>query len=433
MSDFDENKFDREIRSLLDGVEEEVPDRVWDALSDRLDHIGKARKRKTALTWLRYSGIAAAAAAVALGVFFGVGDPVRTVVPDSTLAAVEQTDQEKAGDVTAVRSGTDENEPVSTGDIQLQERENVLERAASRPVQTVTSVSSHEPADTETGYGHQEAEPDGGTQSSDTSSEKEESTVTDEARTIEEQIRNSSSDTFIAWNLDDEYAAEETSGKKKIRAALTMSGLASSNSGVSGTGTGSSRPLMSIMRPDQNKEAVTESGGSSSYGIPISFGIGAKIIFTPRWSLGVGINCSMLSRTFSGTYTTYASDNSPVATHYPKIRNTQSYVGIPVNAYFSIVKSKAVDFYAYAGGTAEKCVANRYRMGEGDIIYNEKVRGFQFSANAGLGVEFIIADMLGIYIDPSLRYYFPDSRQPKSIRTVQPLTLGFEMGFRVRL
>lgn len=433
MSDFDENKFDREIRSLLDGVEEEVPDRVWDALSDRLDHIGKARKRKTALTWLRYSGIAAAAAAVALGVFFGVGDPVRTVVPDSTLAAAEQTDQEKAGDVTAVRSGTDENEPVSTGDIQIQEQENVLERAASRPVQTVPSVSSHEPADTETGYGHQEAEPDGGAQPSDTSSEKEESTAPDEARTIEEQIRNSSSDTFIAWNLDDEYAAEETSGKKKIRAALTMSGLASSNSGASGAGTGSSRPLMSIMRPDQNKEAVTESGGSSSYGIPISFGIGAKIIFTPRWSLGVGINCSMLSRTFSGTYTTYASDNSPVATHYPKIRNTQSYVGIPVNAYFSIVKSKAVDFYVYAGGTAEKCVANRYRMGEGDIIYNEKVRGFQFSANAGLGVEFIIADMLGIYIDPSLRYYFPDSRQPKSIRTVQPLTLGFEMGFRVRL
>ena len=93
-----------------------------------------------------------------------------------------------------------------------------------------------------------------------------------------------------------------------------------------------------------------------------------------------------------------------------------------------------MDFDAYAGGTIEKCVADRYRMGDaGSLIHNEKVQGFQFSANAGLGVEFIIADMLGIYIDPSLRYYFPDSRQPKSIRTVQPLTMGFEMGFRVRL
>ena len=56
----------------------------------------------------------------------------------------------------------------------------------------------------------------------------------------------------------------------------------------------------------------------------------------------------------------------------------------------------------------------------------------QLSANAGFGVEFMLGDHLGLYIDPSLRYYF-DNGQPKSIRTVQPLMLGFEMGFRARL
>ena len=193
--------------------------------------------------------------------------------------------------------------------------------------------------------------------------------------------------------------------------------------------------MMSVSRPGSATEGspVKENEGSCNYGIPLSFGLGAKIIFTPRWSLGVGVNFSMLSRTFSGTYTTYAEDGAPTVTPYSKIRNVQSYVGIPVNAYFSIVKSKAVDFYAYAGGTVEKCVSNRFRMAETDGLYREKVEGFQFSANAGLGVEFIVADMLGIYIDPSIRYYFPDERQPKSIRTIQPLTLGFEMGFRVRL
>ena len=68
-----------------------------------------------------------------------------------------------------------------------------------------------------------------------------------------------------------------------------------------------------------------------------------------------------------------------------------------------------------------------------DIHHRESVRGMQFSANAGLGMEFIIADTFGIYIDPSLRYYFPDSRQPRSIRTDQPLMLGLELGFRIRL
>ena len=40
--------------------------------------------------------------------------------------------------------------------------------------------------------------------------------------------------------------------------------------------------------------------------------------------------------------------------------------------------------------------------------------------------------LTNMYIDPSLRYYF-NCNQPKSIRTVQPLTLGFEMGLRVKL
>ena len=54
------------------------------------------------------------------------------------------------------------------------------------------------------------------------------------------------------------------------------------------------------------------------------------------------------------------------------------------------------------------------------------------SVNLGIGVEFLLGDYLGLYIDPSLRYYF-DNGQPKSIRTDQPLMLGFEMGLRVKL
>jgi RNA polymerase sigma-70 factor (ECF subfamily) len=56
----------------------------------------------------------------------------------------------------------------------------------------------------------------------------------------------------------------------------------------------------------------------------------------------------------------------------------------------------------------------------------------QLSANLGIGAEFKLGQHLGLYVDPSLRYYF-DNGQPKSIRTSQPLMLGFEMGLRVNL
>ena len=66
------------------------------------------------------------------------------------------------------------------------------------------------------------------------------------------------------------------------------------------------------------------------------------------------------------------------------------------------------------------------------IIHKEKAKGVQLSANVGIGVEFMLGKYVGLYVDPSLRYYF-DNGQPKSIRTAQPLMLGFEMGIRARL
>ena len=81
----------------------------------------------------------------------------------------------------------------------------------------------------------------------------------------------------------------------------------------------------------------------------------------------------------------------------------------------------------------EKCVANRYEVQTTPVInHEESVKGVQLSANAGIGVEFMLGRHIGIYIDPSLRYYFHCS-QPKSIRTAQPLMLGFEMGLRFNL
>ena len=66
------------------------------------------------------------------------------------------------------------------------------------------------------------------------------------------------------------------------------------------------------------------------------------------------------------------------------------------------------------------------------INHKEKVNGAQLSANVGMGVEFLLGKYVGIYLDPSLRYYF-DCNQPKNIRTAQPLMLGFEAGVRFNL
>ena len=179
------------------------------------------------------------------------------------------------------------------------------------------------------------------------------------------------------------------------------------------------------------KTTVKETSTQSSYGIPVSFGAGVRIGLAPKWSLSAGLNYSMLSRTFYGDYTK-VTDGSVEYSISSDIRNVQHYIGIPVNVYYNILESDNMSFYAYAGGTAEKCITNRYDVLSTSIVHKDNPAGLQLSANAGIGVEFMLGRHLGFYIDPSLRYYF-DNNQPKSIRTAQPLTLGFEMGLRINL
>ena len=457
MSDLEENKFDLQIRSMLEDAEEKVPDRVWEAISGRLDKADAAQRRRKVLPWLRYTGLVSAAAAIALGIFFSVNTADRATSPlQKSSQAVESAiadnitspaDEEITGQETLTtdipqQESAPAQKPLSIADdIRVSsaaeitpDRDGRISSAAEITPDRdgrVSSAAQITPDMDGDAAAEQPAAPEGEPAiPQDTQGENR-------AGSISRQIEEAAAKDALAQNEEPwdetDFMEEEQSPKKGIRTSLTISGNAAGNS-ASGNSRSGGRPIMSVMRPDRNSQnAIAEDKNSCTYGIPLSFGLGTKIIFTDRWSLGIGINYSLLNRTFSGTYTKYNAKGDPEPVHYSKIRNSQSYIGIPVNVYFSIVRNRTVDFYAYAGGTAEKCVFNGYRMGNTEATYKEKVAGFQFSANAGIGVEFIIADMLGIYVDPSVRYYFPDSRQPKSIRTVQPLSLGFEVGFRVRL
>lgn len=443
MSDLEENKFDLQIRSMLEDTEEKVPDRVWEAISSRLDKADAAQRRRKVLPWLRYTGLVSAAAAIALGIFFSVNTADRATSPlQKSSQAVESA---IADNITSPADEEITGQETLTTDIPQQEsapaqkpssiaddiRVSSVAEVAPDMDGRVSSAAQITPDKDGDAAAEQPAAPEGEPAiPQDTQGENR-------AGSISRQIEEAAAKDALAQNEEPwdetDFMEEEQSPKKRISTSLTISGNAAGNS-ASGNSRSGGRPIMSVMRPDRNSQnAIAEDKNSCTYGIPLSFGLGTKIIFTDRWSLGIGINYSLLNRTFSGTYTKYNAKGDPEPVHYSKIRNSQSYIGIPVNVYFSIVRNRTVDFYAYAGGTAEKCVFNGYRMGNTEATYKEKVAGFQFSANAGIGVEFIIADMLGIYVDPSVRYYFPDSRQPKSIRTVQPLSLGFEVGFRVRL
>ncbi len=405
------DEFDLMMKSILDEAQEEVPARVWEGVSAGLD---KAAGRRTVVLWWRRAAIGvAAAAAVVLGVFFGYNGDNGLVPATADKGMIAVVEPETAVPVEAV------------GD------EGTIEAKMPDMVAMADEVSyeiENEPSDVDNGNVTVEDE---GVAIEDESSivENEVLTVEDESETIDNQrktVEKAEPVEYFPTEWDDD---EDVRKRKSV--SLVLSGVAGTNNALNQNRVGA---MMSPgIKPAPKKTEVEETNTQSSYGIPMSFGAGVKIDLSKRWSIGTGLNYTFLSRQFYGKYTKVSPAGDIESVTSSDIRNQQHYIGIPVNAFYDIINNDRINFYAYAGGTVEKCVSDTYNLLNTSINHKEKVKGVQLSANAGIGVEFMLGRHLGLYIDPSVRYYFKNEKQPKSIRTVQPLMLGFEMGLRVRL
>lgn len=380
------------MRAILEGGQEEVPGHIWDAVSAGLDKAASGQK-KTVTLWWRRAGVSVAAVAAAVASVLVLSRPesadiVPAAVQGDMIAVVEQPAQEnvvieEAVEMEAGRqlqkkaAGLMAYVPEETAEIRKEEmspaaQERASEKAAAKRVSDEVSTKEYFPA---------------------------------------------------VWDDEDDR-------KSRIRTSVVVSGITGASSSQSKGASGILKAPALTLAPAET--GIIEKNSTSRYGLPVSVGAGVKIDFTPKWSLGVGLNYTLLTRTFNGTYTHVSEAGAIDNLVTSDIRNSQHYIGIPVNAYYNIVSSKHVNFYAYAGGAVEKCVYDKYRVITNSIVHKEPAKGVQLSANIGFGAEFMLGEHLGLYLDPSLRYYF-DCDQPKSIRTEQPLMLGFELGFRFRL
>lgn len=395
-----DKEFDLKLRSLLDGVEEEVPQRVWEGVSSRIG------RRSAPVAWMRWAGASlAAAAAVALavvlsGTFKGGSDSI-AVPQDSLVAEVQAPAAEQTEDIS--------------------ETEVTLPQTMSAATTRRTS-------------GRMKAEPAAASQ--ELSTEKPEAVSAEEPSVAPEQKQETAAPEKSlekkntktqAW--DDPFARmayEDAHARQPHKTSIAVGGLVGTNDGAKPGSRGSG---MMGTSGERRGTGIIENG-ESRYGVPASLGLGVRVNLCDKWSVGTGVNFSQLTRSFDGAY--YNESNLEAITG--KVRNNVQYVGIPVNLFYNVVSNKVLDFYTFAGGSVEKCISNRFRMPQNgeDIIYNGQKEGLQYSAALGLGVQFNLTDHFGLYIDPSARYWMGKD-QPKSIRTQQPFMFNIELGLRFEL
>ena len=391
------NEFDLMMKSILDEGREEVPASVWEGVAAGLD---KAARHKTVVLWWRRAAVGmAAAAAIAVGVIFNHTEEQMLVPEAGDSGMIAVVEQEAVSGVDAdVTETVIPDVLAETVKKTAKPAAGFMITTADEAIEAAAEITPEEDVPAE--------------QPTVSVPKKQEVEKTPE--TVE----------YFPQDWGEEIKDQ------KADVSLVLSGLASTNSEQNQNRMG---PMKApSVNPAPKKTGITETSTKSSYGIPVSFGAGVKIGFSERWSLGIGANYTLLARKFYGKYTEVGEDGSIVSSTSSDISNIQHFIGIPVNAYYNIVNKDRINLYAYAGGTVEKCISDNYTVLNTSIYHKEAVQGVQVSTNAGIGVEFMMGNHLGLYIDPSLRYYF-DCGQPKSIRTVQPLMFGFEMGFRFRL
>lgn len=411
------NEFDNAFRSMLENAEESVPSHIMDDVFARLDAAESAasseKKRKVLPFWVRYAmtGIAAAAV-VSLCVILWPKEEAPEPVTTAEVVVSEQNRETLKQDMLAENVAEKHDIPTK----------KVAERPVRKTEPTVTHVVTTEASETETvqvAPGDEEIQ----TNVSEDKHEEIVNVIPDSPKESEPSDDEYVGDPFS--NIDEE------TGRQAARVSFLMGGDVASNGDAKGINRfgGHKAPVL----PVGSTKYIEQTSKNSSYAIPVTFGATVKISFGNNWAIGTGLNYTMLQRTFAGKYTEYLDG---VLKHdiESDIRHTTHYIGIPVNAYYTFLSGSRIKLYAYAGGTAEKAVSNKFKVLDGPerITYSEKAKGMQFSAGAGLGVEFNVIDRLGIYVNPGVRYFF-DCDQPVSIRTQQPFMMDFEIGLRVNI
>lgn len=420
-----DREFDDKIRWMLAEPQEQLPDGLWAGIESRLDVAG-ARRRRVVVLRRAAAGLASMAAAVAL-VFVGGHFMEKDGLPSS---------ESYAGQLAENAAGSSEVEPLRGNECagvefvefdvvkpsghdgnggSLLAMEAVSERKSAEEEAARVMENGDDPAENEVS----------GADGADDVAESVETSGpvvdVDAAVAPECELKVDNSDIEAVYGKED----DDEGGCKRTPFEVTVGG----NSFGGPHKSSESVRMFSSGRKSPAGKTFVEGSNSDSYSLPLSFGVGMKYSVTKWLGIGIGLNYTLLNKKVSGTY--YDEDVVP---HSTDMKNSQHYIGIPVDIYFSIFRTRSWDTYATIGGSIEKCVINRYagKLAGSPIFSSERVKGIQTSVRIGLGVEFSPVEFLGIYIDPSVRYYF-DNNQPRSIRTAQPLAFGVDAGLRFKL
>lgn len=154
----------------------------------------------------------------------------------------------------------------------------------------------------------------------------------------------------------------------------------------------------------------------SSHRLPLRFGLSLHYQLNPRVTLISGINYTYLYSEF--TIPLYQSISYHQKLHY---------LGIPLGVAWQLWSTGNFHLYLSGRTMVEKCVSAK--VSQGDLNQYP----WQWSVNASVGAEYNLSRLLGLYLEPSLGYYFNDGTSLEHYYKEHPLAPAIEFGLRLHL
>ena len=235
-----------------------------------------------------------------------------------------------------------------------------------------------------------------------------------EMTTTPEKPEAEASDPFARMAYEDSRRA---SSARRGVSLLVKGGSTGNNAGAG---------KLAMAAPGAYQQSGITETSKSSFGVPVIAGIGLRLHLNDVLSVGTGIDYSLLTRSFEGRYVEGLSVQNGDFNH------TLQYIGIPIDFFVKLVDKNDITLYSVVGTEAEKAVSNKYRLLGTDVVVGDKVNGLQWSVGAGLGFEFNVSRRVGIFAEPSVKYYF-NCDQPKNLRTDKPFQMILRAGVRFDL
>jgi len=145
---------------------------------------------------------------------------------------------------------------------------------------------------------------------------------------------------------------------------------------------------------------------TTEHQLPVRLGMSLHYQLSPRVALLSG-----LSYTYLSSKTTYPILHE---VHYQHLH----YLGIPLGLSWQLWSYHRFSLYLSGSAMFEKCL-NR--------------KPWQWSLSAAAGAEYALTKQLGVYLNPSLGYYFDDGTSLQHYYKEHPLAPSIEFGLRLHL